>query len=101
MGMPFTRPYKDILQDLVAGLIQIPDCYSFFEMDASDWEAMSTEEKHEVLEALADDCFYGLGQEKILFVGSGSLQHDPKFHHIEIMKENTVIATVQLLDSEA
>ncbi|MCG7410685.1 hypothetical protein MH117_25145 [Paenibacillus sp. ACRRX] len=98
MGMPFTRPYKDILQELAAAVGQIPDSYSFFDMESGDWQAMSTEERSEVLEALADDLFYGLGQENILFIGSGSAQHDRQFHVIEVMKENEVIARVQLVD---
>lgn len=99
MAVAFTRPYKEILLDMVALLAQIKDSYTSLEIEAADWTAMSQEEQSEVLEALADDLFYGMGQEAILFVGSGSVRYDREFHLIEISDENNVLGNVGLLDS--
>lgn len=99
MAVAFTRPYKDILLDMVALLAQITDSYTSLEIEADDWTAMTQEERSEVLEALADDLFYGLGQEAILFVGSGSVRYDREFHLIEISGENDVFGNVGLLDA--
>lgn len=98
MAVTFTRPYKDILQDMAGLLGLIQDSYTFLEIEAEDWEQMTKEDQHEVLEALSDDLFYGLGQESILFVGSGSIRYDRQFHHFEVMGENEVFGTVALLD---
>ncbi|WP_143797836.1 hypothetical protein [Paenibacillus thiaminolyticus] len=96
MGVAYGRPYKDILEDLVAAIALIPDGYQFFDMGQEEWEALEEQERHEVLEALADDVFYGLGQERLLFIGSGSVQYDPEFHLIEVVVDSATAARIAL-----
>ncbi|MCE5172182.1 hypothetical protein LQV63_23145 [Paenibacillus profundus] len=96
MGVAFGRLYKDILEELTVAVGLIPDGYTFFDMTEEEWTALGDTERQEVLEALADDVFYGLGQEKLLFIGSGSVQHDPKFHIIEVVVDSETVATIQL-----
>lgn len=88
LGVAYGRPYKAILEDLVGAIALIPDGYQFFEMGQEEWEALGEQEQHELLEALADDVFYGLGQEKLLFIGSGSVHYDSEFHLIEIVVDS-------------
>ena len=99
MAVTFTRPYKDILLDMAEALGLITDSYALLEIESEDWEQMTAEERHEVLEALADDLFYGLGQEAILFVGSGSIRYDRDFHLFEVSGDSEVLAQVALLDA--
>ncbi|MBN3524404.1 hypothetical protein [Paenibacillus apiarius] len=96
MGVAFGRQYKDILEELTVAVGLIPDGYTFFDMTEEEWTALGDAERQEVLEALADDVFYGLGQEKLLFIGSGSVQHDPEFHIIEVVVNSETVATIQL-----
>ncbi|WP_420916824.1 hypothetical protein [Paenibacillus thiaminolyticus] len=96
MGVAYGRPYKDILEELVAAIALIPDGYQFFDMGQEEWEALGEQERHEVLEALGDDVFYGLGQERLLFIGSGSVQYDPEFHLIEVVVDSATVARIAL-----
>lgn len=84
MGVRHAREYSDILQELTAAIAAIEDSYLFFEMEASDWNALSKDEQQEVLEALADDVFYGLGEEEEIAVGSGKVTYVPSLHRIEV-----------------
>ncbi|MBG9732745.1 hypothetical protein [Paenibacillus alvei] len=97
MGVSFGRPYQDILEELTNAIGLIPDGYTFFEMTEGDWAELGQAERKEVLEALADDVFYGLGEDRLLFIGSGSVQYDPQFHTIEIVVESDTVATISLI----
>lgn len=97
MGVSFGRPYQDILEELTNAIGLIPDGYTFFEMTEGDWAELGQAERKEVLEALADDVFYGLGEDRLLFIGSGSVQYDPQFHIIEIVVESDTVATISLI----
>ncbi|EJW18912.1 hypothetical protein M5X00_14925 [Paenibacillus alvei] len=97
MGVSFGRPYQDILEELTNAIGLIPDGYTFFEMTEEDWAELGQAERKEVLEALADDVFYGLGEDRLLFIGSGSVQYDPQFHTIEIVVESDTVATISLI----
>ncbi|MCR8660434.1 hypothetical protein [Paenibacillus endoradicis] len=97
MGVRHAREYNDILKDLTAAVGQIQDCFRFFEMEVSEWEALSEDEKHEVLEALADDVFYGLGEESIIEVGSGSIRYNSQHHVIEVEQGDQVSQIIRLI----
>ncbi|MGZ9586681.1 hypothetical protein [Paenibacillus marinisediminis] len=99
MAVRFTRPYKEILLDMAGALGRIEDSYTFLDIEAGDWEQMTPEDRYEVLEALADDLFYGLGQENILFVGSGSIRYDREFHNFEVSNEHEAVGVIALLDA--
>jgi len=97
MGVRHAREYKDILQELTEAVGQIQDCFLFFEMELAEWEALSTEEKHEILEALADDVFYGLGEENIIGVGSGTVSYKAEHHVIEVGQDKQVSQIIRLI----
>ena len=97
MGIRHAREYSDILQDLTEAIGQIVDCFRFFEMEAAEWGILSTEEKHEVLEALADDVFYGLGEESVIEVGSGTISYKAEHHIIEVGQGDKVSQIIRLI----
>lgn len=97
MGVRHAREYKDILRDLTEAVGQIQDCYRFFEMEAIEWKALTADEQHEVLEALADDVFYGLGEEAVIEVGSGTVTYKATHHVIEVKQGDQVSRIVRLI----
>jgi len=97
MGVRHAREYSEILQELTEAIGSIEDSYLFFEMDAEDWKQLQDEEKHEVLEALADDVFYGLGEYSEIAVGSGQVIYSSKLHHIVVKTSDQVYHTIRLI----
>lgn len=97
MGVRHAREYSEILLELTEAIGNIKDCYLFFEMDVEDWKALQAEEKHEVLEALADDVFYGLGEHPEIAVGSGQVSYSSKLHHIVVKTNDQVYHTIRLI----
>lgn len=84
MGVRHGREYEEILADLTAAIAGIEDSYRFFEMEQADWESLDPEEQQGIMESLADDVFYALGEEPELAVGSGMVIYRSKFHAIEV-----------------
>ncbi|PZD96421.1 hypothetical protein DNH61_07895 [Paenibacillus sambharensis] len=97
MGVRHAREYKEILEDLTEAVGGIEDSYTFFDMTAEEWEGLGPAERAEVLEALADDVFYGLGEESTIAVGSGHVTYHPKRHIIEVSVDGTEIRLVRLI----
>jgi hypothetical protein len=97
MGVKHARPYKDILNDLIDAIKDIGKFYEFFEMNLQEWENLNEEEQHEVLEALADDVFYGLGTSTAIPVGSGFIIYDPDFHVIEVSVDDKAVKHIKLI----
>ena len=97
MGVRHAREYSDILKDLTEAVGQIKDRYTFFEMEYVEWYSLSTDEQYEVLEALADDVFYGLGEDSTIEVGSGLVHYNKEQHIIEVVQNEQVIQIVRLI----
>lgn len=97
MGVKHAREYVDILADLTAAVSEIPSSYTFFEMTREEWEELAEPERAEVMEALADDVFYGLGQQENIRVGDGAVVYVPKRHVIEVVQGGNVIQVVRLI----
>lgn len=97
VGVKHAREYKDILQDLKEAVAGITDSYAFFDMTAEEWEGLGEAERHEVLEALADDVFYGLGEQASIEVGGGVVVYHPKHHVIEVSVDGKEIRIVRLV----
>lgn len=97
MGVRHAREYADILQDLTKAVSEIEECYTFFEMDLADWQQLAEEEQVEVMEALADDIFFGLGTESSIEVGRGTVVYNPKRHLIEVIQDEKMIQIVRLI----
>ncbi|REE83849.1 hypothetical protein A8990_11628 [Paenibacillus taihuensis] len=97
MGVKHAREYSDILSDLTEALVSIEDGYLFFEMETEDWEQLEQPQRLELMEALADDVFYALGEDPVLHVGGGIVTYRPKHHIIEVsvdQKESRIIRLI-------
>jgi hypothetical protein len=97
MGVRHAREYSDILKDLTDAVRAIEHSYEFFEMSAEDWIGLGEEEKREVMEALADDVFYGLGMNPFIEVGRGAVHYHDKHHVIEVSVDGKEIRIVRLI----
>lgn len=97
MGVRHAREYSEILDELTEAIGKIEDSYRFFEMELLEWNALSTDERKEVLEALADDVFYGLGEESSIEVGSGVVRYKAQQHIIEVEQGDRVSRIVRLV----
>ncbi|RIX50975.1 hypothetical protein D3P08_17955 [Paenibacillus nanensis] len=97
MGVRHAREYADILKELTDAVGEIEGSYSFFEMEPEEWEGLGTEERHEVMEALADDVFYGLGERPVIEVGDSVITHNSKHHVIEVSQGDNVIRIIRLI----
>lgn len=97
LGVKHGREYDEILKELTVAVGQIEDSYLFFEMEAEEWAQLPGEDKHEVMEALAEDLFYGLGTEPVITVGSGIVIHDQDTHRINVLIGDTELAYVALI----
>jgi len=97
MGVKHGREYSEIHKELTVAVGQISDSYVFFEMEEEEWIQLPEEDKNEVMEALAEDVFYGLGTNPVITVGSGIVMHDPETHRINILIGDTELAFVALV----
>lgn len=97
MGVKHAREYVEILAELTEAVGAIDNSYEFFEMSQEDWGSLGDGERKEVMEALADDVFYGLGEQETIQVGSGIITHRPKFHVIEVAVDGTEVRIVRLV----
>ncbi|SFJ74398.1 hypothetical protein SAMN02799624_05786 [Paenibacillus sp. UNC496MF] len=97
MGVKHAREYEDILVELKDAMHSIGDGYLFFEMETSEWEELGETERLDLMEALADDVFYALGEDPVLRVGQGVVTYRPKHHIIEVSvdeKESRIIRLI-------
>lgn len=97
MGVRHGREYVDILKDLTEAVSGISRSFSFFEMEEEEWNALGANERREVMEALADDVFFGLGEEPSIAVGDGFITYHPKLHIIEVTQGDNVSRVVRLI----
>lgn len=97
MGVRHGREYADILKDLTSAVGEIEESYTFFEMEREEWDALPPEDRREVMEALADDVFFGLGQNPVIEVGKGTISHNSKHHIIEVSQDDKVTQIIRLI----
>lgn len=97
MGVRHGREYVDILKELTEAVSMISGSYTFFEMEEGEWEALSEEDRHQVMEALADDVFFGLGEDPVIKVGDGSVAYHSKHHVIEVSQGDNVTRMIRLV----
>ncbi|MFC4778921.1 hypothetical protein ACFO9Q_19175 [Paenibacillus sp. GCM10023252] len=96
MGVRHAREYADILKELTEAIGLIDRNYTFFEMEEEEWKALGEAEQGEVLEALADDVFFGLGEQAVIPVGDGVITYNAKFHVLEVSLGTQVIKMIRL-----
>ncbi|WP_138496380.1 hypothetical protein [Paenibacillus pinistramenti] len=97
MGVKHGRDYALILAELTEAMAAVPDSYIFFEMEPEDWERLPQEDRREVWEALAEDLFYGLGEEPVITVGSAVVMHDGAVHRINVLIGEEELTTISLI----
>ncbi|MHA6481440.1 hypothetical protein ACX1C1_05955 [Paenibacillus sp. strain BS8-2] len=97
MGVRHAREYADILKELTQAVGDIEESYTFFEMEEGEWDALPPSDRHEVMEALADDVFFGLGEDPNIKVGQGGVVYNNKHHIIEVMQGDNVIHIIRLI----
>jgi len=97
MGVRHAREYADILKELTEAVAEIEHSYTFFEMEQEEWEALDSDSRHEVMEALADDVFFGLGEHPVIEVGGSVISYNSKHHVIEVSHSNQVTRIVRLI----
>ncbi|NMA82774.1 MAG: hypothetical protein GX962_02795 [Epulopiscium sp.] len=98
MGVKFGREYEDILEDIQKALVEIEDIYLFLGMLKKDWTGLSKEEQQECLITVADDVFYGLGEEPTLFIGQGKITYQPNEHLITIQWKDEMKRSISLIE---
>jgi|BioPla2DNA2_1021312.scaffolds.fasta_scaffold00588_4 hypothetical protein len=96
MSLKFSREYKRIIDELASALLVIEDIYSFLNMEKNIWEKFQDEERKELIKTLADDIFYGLGQEPLMEIGEDKVQYSKEKSEIYIISKDNIIKTVKL-----
>ena len=97
MGVKHAREYEEILVDLKEAMYSIGDGYQFFEMETADWDELEEPQRLELMEALADDVFYALGEDPVLHVGQGVVTYRPKHHVIEVSVDEKEVRIIRLI----
>ncbi|MBW7475596.1 hypothetical protein K0T92_12630 [Paenibacillus oenotherae] len=97
MGVKHAREYEEILAELTEAIHAIGDGYTFFDMGPEDWAALSAPEQKELMQTLADDLFFGLGEDAVIEVGSGTITYRPKHHCIEVSVDGTESRIIRLV----
>lgn len=97
MGVKHGREYEEIISDLADAIGSISDAYVFFEMEPEDWAELDEEQCKGLMEVLADDVFYALGEESAIAVGSGTVTYRPKHHCIEVSVDSIESRIVRLI----
>lgn len=93
LGVKFGREYDEIIAELTEAIRQIRDIFTVFEMTADDWTALDAQEQKECIRTLADDIFYGLGANRELPIGCGTIHHD-KDRHILTVRDGASLVTL-------
>ncbi len=96
MAIAYSRDYDRILDDLVNAISTVPQFYEAFEMDSSDWDSLSKDERDVCVRTLADDLFYVLGSEPSTDVGLGRAEYDASHSMIKVFAGSGLVHVVSL-----
>ena len=96
MAIRYTREYDHILDDLSRAITTVPEFYDAFEMEASDWEALSEDEQSVCVRTLADDVFYALGADPEIPVGTGNATYDATHGIIKVTATSQLVHVIPL-----
>jgi hypothetical protein len=97
MGIKFAREYEDIITDLTKAIMKIDNFYNIFDMKENDWNSISSEEKYEFTKTLADDLFFGLGNEPEFEIGNVTLLYNKDIHSISFYRNGELITSISLV----
>jgi hypothetical protein len=84
VGVKYGREYSDIIKELSAALQELPDAYTFFQMNPEDWTGLSDQEQQELIRTLADDVVFALGEYPRIPVGGGTAEYDGERHILKV-----------------
>ncbi|MFC5528777.1 hypothetical protein [Cohnella yongneupensis] len=96
MAIRYSRDYDRILDDLSNALSTVPQFYEAFEMEESDWNSLSKDERDVCIRTLADDLFYVLGSEPSTDVGLGKAEYDASHGVIKVTADASLVHVVPL-----
>jgi hypothetical protein len=96
MAITYSREYDHILDDLSRAIETVPEFYKAFEMEFSDWEDITKEEREVCVRTLADDLFYVLGSETSTEVGEGSAEYDAAHAVIKVKANAQLVHVISL-----
>jgi hypothetical protein len=74
----------------------VPQFYEAFEMEASDWDELSSDERKICVRTLADDLFYLLGSEPTAEIGSGTAEYDAGHAVIKVAADSQLVHVISL-----
>jgi hypothetical protein len=97
MGIKFAREYEDIITDLTKAIMNIDNFYNIFDMNGDDWSNITTEEKFEYAKTLADDLFFGLGNDPEFEIGNTTLLYNKDIHAISFYRNSELITSISLI----
>ncbi|WP_127583644.1 hypothetical protein [Paenibacillus koleovorans] len=97
MGVKFNREYEDIVRDLSGALGRFDGVYDSFEMSAEEWGGLEEGERSECLRTLADDLFYALGADPVMYIGAGKAVYDREHHIIKLIVTDKEVQLIYLV----
>ncbi|MDF2814461.1 MAG: hypothetical protein K0Q81_661 [Paenibacillus sp.] len=97
MGVKFGREYEDIVRELSDALIRMNNVHDSFEMSEEQWGQLEEEERSECIRTLADDLFYALGADPVMYIGSGKVIYDREHHIIKLAITDKELQLVYLV----
>jgi hypothetical protein len=97
MGVKFGREYEDIMQELSGALVRMDKVNDSFEMSFEDWEQLEEEERLECIRTLADDLFYALGADPVMYIGGGKVMYDREHHIIKLAITDKEVQLIYLV----
>ncbi|NLP46966.1 MAG: hypothetical protein GX347_08020 [Epulopiscium sp.] len=100
MGVKYGREYKDIIYDLQNALTKIVGIHSFFDMTDEEWNILSKKQRMNCLQTLADDIFFGLGEESIISIHNTKIIYYSDQHIIVVQNPNEINYVISLIDSK-
>lgn len=97
MGVKFGREYEDIMSELSDALVRMDNVHDSFEMNAEEWQQLVDEERTECIRTLADDLFYALGADPVIYVGAGKVIYDREHHIIKLVITDKEVQLIYLV----
>lgn len=97
MGVKFGREYKDIMQELSNALVRMNNVHDSFEMGVEEWGQLEEEEQLECIRTLADDLFYALGADPVMYIGAAKVIYDREHHIIKLAITDKEVQLIYLV----
>jgi hypothetical protein len=96
VGVQFARDYVDIVDDLSQALLLVNKNYEFIGMSAGDWERLTSRQKQNCLQTMADDVIYALGRQPRLRFGESTVSYEHQVQAIMVNGTDDVTHVIHL-----